>query len=55
MKKRLIALLLTICMIFTMLPMGAIVLSAAENDVTITVVDKNGNKAWTNPIFLEET
>ncbi|MBQ3547849.1 MAG: InlB B-repeat-containing protein [Clostridia bacterium] len=43
MKRRLIAMLLTICMVFTMLPMGAFVLSAAANDVTITVVDKNGN------------
>ncbi len=44
MKKRLIAMLLTICMIFTMLPMGAFVLSAEENDVTITVLDAKGNK-----------
>lgn len=54
MKRRLIAVILTIAMLLAVIPMGTVV-AAGKDDVTITVVDKDGSNITDSGLSVKVT
>lgn len=57
MKKRILSILLAICMLMSVIPVGTMTLTAAEttSDVTVTVLDENGNKVTNSNLSVTVT